>query len=332
MPWHHIRVTYYERDKDALLLEAVRPLFRRISGDVAAVSFTRHWRRGPHVRLAVRTDAGTFDRLVRPETARMVGGFLVLRPSRRRVDPDRDQPAHQRLAVLENVSGPIWPWHPDNSIQPDGDAPDQLADFSAETTDLAFQIIAGTRGPARLAAGFHLLVTTGCAVPGLDLARTFLAFRSHAETFLGAFPEGAALRAAWERRYRDNAPALARRVMAVRDALTGDTGAVPFVAAWRAALRAHLPHAEGLAMPDVPQAEPGDDWRASPFHQRLFAHPGWPRTQRSAEFRRYRWLLNLTYPGLTRLGIDPTERFLTCYLVSRAVEDCYGISIDDLIG
>jgi len=334
--WHHIRVYYYARDKDALILEAVRPLFQRLAGEVAATSFTRHWLRGPHLRLAVRTGTGTFDRLVRPTTERIVGGYLARRPSTTPVEPRRDLPMHERLAVLEGEPGPVWPWYPDNSLRfpttaaaaPPGDpaAGEVLADFLADTTDLAFRMIGAARGAGRLALAYHLLIATGCAVPGLDLARAFIAFRSHAETFLSGFPEGAELRTAWERHYRDNAAALVRRI--------GTPGAHPFDREWRAVLLRYQDRAEALApaLPTVAPVAAGDGWEVSPFHQRLFASSHWQQTQRSAEFLRYRLVLNLAYLSLTRIGIGPVERFLLCYLASRAVEDRYGVSAYDLVG
>jgi hypothetical protein len=67
MDWHTIHVHYYDRDKDALILDGVRPLFRALHGRVDAVYFTRRRRRrrGAHLRLNVRTTAGMFADVIR---------------------------------------------------------------------------------------------------------------------------------------------------------------------------------------------------------------------------------------------------------------------------
>jgi hypothetical protein len=68
-------------DKDALILNGVRPLFQTLAGRVSAVSSTRQWKFGPHLRLNVRTGAVTFADVVRPAVDEIIRGSLKRCPS-----------------------------------------------------------------------------------------------------------------------------------------------------------------------------------------------------------------------------------------------------------
>jgi hypothetical protein len=351
--WYSIHIYYYDSDKDALILDGVRPLFRRLARQVDAVSYTRHWRFGPHLRLNVRTDGDTFADIVRPAADEIVGGFLAKRPSTRRLDPQRELPVHRRLAELEHEQGPLLPWRPDNSIQiaaydrrsevlGGAEIADLVADFHACTTELSFRMTEELSGPRRLARGFDLMIATAHAMSASGITKAFVSFRSHAEGFLCGFPESAGLRPAWARHYRENANALMRRVDTVVAAVADGQAAAPFIQDWIAALKPLRVRSERLALAGVlsmPVGAPSDATRIegglpdlSPFHRALFANPTWERTQNSPGFLVYRLMLNFTYLMLTRLGIAPVERFMLCHLAANAVEDRYGISAIDSAG
>jgi len=52
--WRSAHIHYHDT------LDAVRPLLDRVSADVGAAYWTRHWRRGPHVDLQADFHAETF--------------------------------------------------------------------------------------------------------------------------------------------------------------------------------------------------------------------------------------------------------------------------------
>src|SRR5690349_17575246 len=115
--WHTVCVYYYdERGHDDLILDAVRPLFTKLSEIVAAAYFARHWRRGPHVRLNFHTSGEVLRRTVLSAIDDTVGAFLYSHPSRSTVDPPALRDAHRTLARAERDDGPLWPWRPDNSV------------------------------------------------------------------------------------------------------------------------------------------------------------------------------------------------------------------------
>jgi hypothetical protein len=353
MDWHSMHVYYYDQNKDKLILNGVRPLFRALHDQVDAAYYTRHWRYGPHLRLNVRTTADTFADVVRPAAEEIVGGFLARHPSTQQLDPLRELPAHQRLAELEQEEGALLPWQLDNSIVtaaydarsaliggPETAA--LLADFQATATELVFRMTEELSPPQRLARSFDLMVSVAQTMATRGITNGFISFRSHAEGFLCGFREGAGLRPAWDQHYAVHRKSLTRRVGAVVAAVQDANAEVPFVQEWMAVLWPSWERAERLASADAllrPMAMPAEsgaedrvDLAAiSPFHQVLLANPTWEQTQRSPAFLKYRMMLNLTYLMMTRLGITPVERFLLCHLVANTVEDTYGLSAIELV-
>jgi hypothetical protein len=54
--WHALHIAYHDADKDGLLLDGIRPALARLGADGTDAFLLRHWWRGPHLRLNVRTD------------------------------------------------------------------------------------------------------------------------------------------------------------------------------------------------------------------------------------------------------------------------------------
>jgi hypothetical protein len=353
MPWHSVHVHYHDEDKDGLILDALRPLFDGIGGHVPRAYFTRHWKRGPHLRLHFDTTPQLFRELVRPRLEEVVGGYLVRHPSTARLDPRALLPQHERLAEVEREPGPLLPWLPDNSIQ-DADydyrldtlgtrqAADLLAEFHLATTQLAFAMTDRIRAghASRPGLAFDLMLTTAHVFyHDSGITSGFGSFRSHAEAFLCAWPEGHGLRPAWEQQYTRNADTLTDRVRAVVATLDGDTDRVRFVRDWVARVTPIRRRAEELIstgrFPAVKYGNPGGPDlvprplnEVSPYHRALEANERWRTEIRdSTRFALYRVMLNYTYLYMTtRLGCTPVQRFRLCHLAANAVEDVYGIS------
>jgi hypothetical protein len=352
MDWYSIHVYYHDQDKNALILDGVRPLFRALHGQVDAVYYTRHWRYGPHLRLNIRTTASTFADVVRPAAGEIIGGFLARHPSTACLDPRHELPVHRRLAELEQEEGELLPWHPDNSIVTAAYDPRSavvggaetaalVADFQAAATELAFKLTEELNDPRqRLARCFDLMIATAHATSKRGITDAFISFRSHAEGFLCGFPESTGLRPAWDRHYGEHRKSLMRRVTTVVAAVQDGAPEVPSVQEWIAVLgpsrqRARrLASAGTLSLPIGPAGDFADEFdlaALSPFHRVLLANPSWDQTQRSMGFLEYRLMVNLTYLMMSRLGITPVERFLLGHLAANAVEDAYGISAMELV-
>lgn len=349
MNWHTICVYYHDEDKNALILDGVRPLFDLLAGHVDAVSWTRHWRQGPHLRLNVRADDATVHRTVLPMAEEIVGGWLSEHPSTLDLDPDELLPLHQGLAEQERERGPLMPWHANNSLHlapydrrtevlGNDEMADLLADFYADATPASFQMVErAATGQQRLMLAFDLIVATTHALTTGGVREGVVALRSHAEAFLNGHPESGRLRPSWDQHHRRHAEMLAARVAAVVATVDGDREAVEFVRDWANLLLRYRTRAEELMarqrfyMPPIGFGPESGLVRASPFHRALVAGPRWSGLGSSTTFALYRLLVNYTYLQLTRLGVAPAERFLLCHLAANAVEDQYGVSALDLV-
>ena len=361
MTWRSIHISY-RRDQDALILDAVWPLFTLIRDQVPQTHFVRHWKRGPHLRLNVRTSPDTYAAVVRPAVDEIVGGYLAAHPSTVDLDPARLLPLHERLAELEDEPGPLLPWYPDNSIQEadfdrrlsvlgSQEAADLLTDFYVDTTDLTFQMTdqVHRRNASRLGAAFDLMITTAHVLCRGGVTKAFVCFRSHAEAFMATFPEGQGLRPSWNQHYAEHRSTLARRVSAVVATLDSEQTSVPFIRAWVDALTPIGQRAESLSAagrlsmnPQLPaggdgategnKSHPARLAEVSPFHRALGSNEWWWREIWPSDwFAAFRLTLNYTYLHLTRLGVKPVERYLLCHLAANAVEDAFGVSAMEMI-
>ncbi|MFD5066806.1 thiopeptide maturation pyridine synthase [Streptomyces sp. NPDC058369] len=352
MMWRSFHVHYYEQDRNALLLDAVRPFVERIAPQVNGVHYLLHWLRGPHVRLHVDAAPEVFDSLVLPALDELVRGHLAARPSTAVVDTAAMLAQHERLAGLEHEAGPLSPLLPDNTVHEapydrrlhvhgGPQAADLLADFYNETTPFAFEMIERLRGGAQLAGlAFDTMIASAHGLSGVELRQGFVSFRSHAEAFLSWWPEAEGLREAWDRHYAAHSGLLATRVRAVLRSVeaaekapgAGGSGLVPrwLAAAAPVLRRGRALIAAGDLSMDPPWAgrtslddpEVAELARRSTFHNHR--RPEGVEVDR-LWFDQYRLTLNYTYLHLTRLGLSPVERFLLCHLAANTAEDLYGV-------
>ncbi|MET8862782.1 thiopeptide maturation pyridine synthase [Nonomuraea sp. NPDC004580] len=352
--WHCVHVYYHAPDKDALLLDAVRPLLEGLRGEIEQAYVLRHWRQGPHVRINVKAAPEVWERVVRPRVDEVVGAYLREHPSTVVLDPAGSLPRHRLMAMREQERGPLTPWPPDNSIRDaaydsrrhvlgtDEEA-ELLAAFYTDATPLLFGMLEHVRDGQDGKTGLALSLMLTIAHTSQRIDRSYLSFRMHAEGYLTWAADPAAARASFERVFAERRAALTGRVRDVVACLD-DPGAaaVPFVREWAALLERYRPRIAAM-MDDgrlvQPAIEPGEAFAARPGEPRaphrepselqrlVFDNPAYHEAIfRSPAFRRYRVLLNYTYLHLTRLGLTPLDRFRTCHLLADAVEDVYGVS------
>jgi hypothetical protein len=330
--WRTVCVYYHDAAAaDDLILDGVRPLFAELPDDA---HFLRHWRRGPHLRLNVRTTEERLDRVVLPAVNRVIGGFLRRRPSTVALDVAALLPEHRRLAEREREHGELAPPRPDNTIGVEPydsraqvlggtEAADLLADFHTATTPAAFTALLAMRTQnQRLWTAFDLMAATAQAFCPGGIKLGYVSFRAHAESFLLDRADQRRMRTEWQRIYQRVQPVLAARLVADEAAAQRDW--LDAVTAMKDRCYALLDRGE-LRMDNYefgrkPPAE------ASPFIQELMTNRQFhDHVLPSAPFRHYRLLLNLLYLQLTRLGIRPAERFLLGHLIANTVEDVYGV-------
>ncbi|MFI9813829.1 thiopeptide maturation pyridine synthase [Saccharothrix variisporea] len=346
--WHCVHVQYYDPDKDDLILDAVRPLFEQLRPYAERLHLARHWRRGPHVRLFVKTDPDTWTHVVRPHIHTVIGDYLEAHPSTFVPDFAHDLAQHRLLAHHERDDGPLTPWLPDNTVheQPydsrlhvvrSPETAELMAAFASDTTSLLFTMLSRARnGQDRkdLMALELMLATSATARP--PITRSFVSYRSHAEGYLHACDKPDAIRQVFEQHYHTHRQSYVDRTRAVLATLAGSPDPTPLAHAWATVCREYAARVaplitRGLVFPPLPADPPPTPPRA-PMHALMFGNRAFRRgVFADPGFLRYRFLLNCTYLQINRLGLTPYERMRTCHATANAVEEIHGISAIDMV-
>lgn len=357
MPWQSVHLYYYAENKDDLLLDCIRPLFQQASHIAPRAFFTRHWLRGPHIRLRFACSDEQFQRELKPLLETTIRAYLQQHPSQTHLDEDRLRDQHLLLASQEKEDGPLFPFYPDNTIQYIPYDPrinvlgsplmsSILDDFYVGSTPLAFSMLEALRQGQKLQSlCFDLMVTTAQTF-GTHLVRGSISYRSHAEGFLLACTQPDEMRVSFEQKYVTQAPVLTRRLSLLLNALQQSADLFPFTLAWRNLLEAYRKRTEPLiqggtlnmmlpfernGLPEV-----GEIFRRnlahSAFHSALESDQERKRTlYQDSWFQTYRLILNLLYLHLSRLGLRPVERFLLCHLTANAVEQQFNLNITEML-
>ncbi|GGM10365.1 thiopeptide maturation pyridine synthase [Micromonospora yangpuensis] len=341
--WYSIQVRYHAQEKDDLILDGVRPLLTALADVVDQPHVIRHWRRGPHLRINLRTTPQLWAATVRPTARRSLSGYLRDHPSTAALREADHLAAHRRLAVREADPGPLTPWYPDNTVQfePYEDRrhvlgspqlASLLAGAYARSTALTFDTLAAIRSGAvdRIGHALDLLFAFGhLSVP--PISRGYLSFRSHVESFLAYTADPDAVRATFDERYRRHRPALRDRLDATLATVRGGRPD-PLVETWLGIVRDQKARAEPLFTSgeiDLDHLDQQGMELRHPiaFHDILSETPA-HRSEVLSQvwFRCHRLAINQLYSHLGRLGIVPTQRYLLCHLVARTVEEEYDIS------
>lgn len=342
-----LRVAYHAPDPAPLLRAGVRPLLAELADEGLPVFWTRHWRRGPHLRVVVEADDAAWARVVRPAAERHLGAALAGHPSTTVLDPERLRESYRLLAERERENGPLEPQQPDNTVEEEPhdprlhvlgthDAVDLFEGFLQRTSDSALTMAVG-EGPSLSSHVVDLMLLMAQDVGGY-LERGFVSYRSHAEAYLMGCDDPDAVRALFDERSARLREPLVRRVRAHAegpasqlDELTVSVGrelvraakdAEPLLADGRLDLDGPTPSDGG-----VEGGAPTDEQtRHSAFHRTLRDSGDFERTLREAPwFLRYRVALNLLYLHLARIGVRPVDRFLYCHVVADAVERACGV-------
>ncbi|GAA3861932.1 hypothetical protein GCM10022243_30270 [Saccharothrix violaceirubra] len=326
---HALHIAHHAPDCDDLLLDAVRPVLESVPGGY----FLRHWQRGPHLRVITPEPVPDDD-------VRRLADHLAAHPSTTVLDQDALLPAHRRLAAAEQVSGPLTPFYPDNTVRRAdhddrsavlGAAADLVTAAHVATTPVLFDVLTDVRaGGSRLGIALDLVLATAHAYAEGGIAGGFVSFRSHAEAFL-ADGDREAVRRRWDGEYARRREALRDRLDAVTSTVDCEA-AVPHVRRWLAALDPVRDRAGELLATGELAFDRVRGAATSEFHRTLDTNERWhAEVAPSVAFGTYRVLLNCAYLQLTRLGIRPVERFALCHLAANAVEEREGVRALDLV-
>ncbi|HLI05733.1 MAG TPA: lantibiotic dehydratase C-terminal domain-containing protein [Ktedonobacteraceae bacterium] len=352
--WHSIHIYYYDVNKDALLLDCVRPLIATLykRGWADRSYFTRHWQGGSHLRLHVHADHALFESEIAPCVVGEVEAYLYEHPSGGSFTSEEAVRQYQRRSnmTLEQLAyvAPV----PNNSLhlapyrQPVGIGSPELAcfleDYYGETTDLAFTIIEQTRNDyrGRLNACFDQLVAFVAAGSLIPLAGAYMSYRSHAEAYIVCEPdveEPRLRRRRFERAFHERHDAVMRRITFLLDALNA---APERLANWLPPLIAlHRRYGE-KALQGVLEGSfrlngnsHSREYRlsASDFHAAVATNLAVKQHQNSPYVLAQRIVLNFLYLHLSRLGLLNEDRYLLDYYIAGGIEELCHISPVDVI-
>ena len=348
--WRQAAVYYYEEQKDALILDCVQPLFQSLTPVTRRAFFTRHWLRGPHLRLCFFSEEQEFTDVVRPAVEAQVGCYLREHPSTIAVDEQRWRQAVQKLARFEQEKGPLFPLYPDNSIQyslydrrlhvlKDELLANLIEQFYVESNELAFRMLEYIRqGHSRLILALQLMFATAHKT-AWPVTTGFISYRSHAEGMIMWSPNPEEVRRFFEQKYASQSQELTTLLKQLIEALDKGQDSFPFVLPWIALLQRYWDYGAPLIAAKQLNIRPGqlesrqEEERIknrlvySEFHTR-FRENNARREQLLADphFQSYRLMLNLLYLQLNRLGIRAFERALLGHLAANTVEEVFAVS------
>lgn len=315
--WSWLRVFYFEPCKDSLILDGVWPAVTPPCGcsHVRRAYFQRDWVGGPNVLVGLRVCC----ELTQPaETVLRIKQYLARNPSRSNIAVTE----HARIAeslVRHERNGEAGVLRPNNSVfmeqhEPEGplvqhppikDAyRNYLCDSSMFCVKWLQEIRAGALDRCDLAV--HSMIALLWLTDPLYL-RSHVSLMSHAIGFFSIDRDGSIRRKFAE--HYEGAPGEATRSMLRADVTALEkadevvTGMTDFVALLRNCLT------------DFYNSTKSGRYQPEPMTGHLDASPAW---------RSWQITISLLYRTLNQLGLTPLERFLACYMLSRACEDVYG--------
>jgi hypothetical protein len=345
--WRWLRAYSFEPCKDDLILDGIWPALERACprppGPVAY--FQRDWPGGPHILLGIGSAAPGDDAAEAVEqVALAIRAYFEAHPSRTALSPADVSRRMASLRKQEHRAGmePIAP-QPNNSVRLETGEPYSpfLTHDGLKAAVRAF--LGATSG---FAVSWLRLVRDGrvnrqelCLQLMIALAyvadperlRPHLSFNSHAQAFLRVRDREGALSRAYAARYDGAAGERVRQVLrdATRNLASGSLTAPPRMLEFVNLLRETLADIyDGLRSgryQPVPAATlVGDPDRGGAVDYRrlielLDAHPA---------LRAWQITISLLYQVLNQLGMQAADRFLACYLLSRAAEDVFGEPAD----
>lgn len=344
--WHSAHIHYHDT-LDELILDGVQPVLGRLRADVDKVYWIRHWRRGPHLRLNIRTTSRAWDEIVWPALTEVLGGYLAAHPSTTVLNEPAETVRHELFAAREGETGPLGPWVPNNTISYEPyDArlhvmgsqtcADLQADFHTDTTELAFAILAAVRdGADRLAMALALMFAYARITLEPGITRGYMSYFSHATRFFNQRRSPESVRAEFDLHYETRRESLAELLNEVLNTVDGEATTKPFLTDWVRIVRRYRQRSEPLIASGRIQWKHLDDQplgkmvrgRRTGVLAEVMANDAWrAEVYESTGNQSHRLVLNFQYQLLSRLGIVPVQRYLLCHLATRTVQDVCGIS------
>jgi hypothetical protein len=321
-PWHWIRTFYFEPCKDNLILDGVWPAVISCDcGSARRAYFQRDWVGGPNVLAGIQPCCEQTSPAV---LVSRIAQYLAQNPSHSTISATD----HTRIAeslIRHERNGRAGDIQPNNSVlierkDPEGPlvqhAPlkeayrSYLCDSSTFCVDRLREIRAGDLDRCDLAV--HLMIALLWLVDPVSL-RAHVSLMSHVIGFF-SIDRDESIRRKFAAHYAGAQGEAVRRMLQDDVATLNSGGQVwPGMSAFVDLIRSCLA--------DFYLSIKSKRYQPEPMTEHLDASPSW---------RSWQITISLLYRTLNQLGLTPLERFLACYLLSRACEDVYGVTALEL--
>jgi Lantibiotic biosynthesis dehydratase C-term len=324
--WQWLRVYYFERRKDDLILDGVWPALAKES----AAFFKRDWRGGPNVLVGVEETPDNVSAL--HEGVDCIQRYLKERPSTSTLDLGKYQQQMRLWADWEAAGADSeLEIQPNNSVLVGVDAPGRHAVVSRQMLETEYRFLAQStpyvvswltsirNGSDKAATAMQLLIAVlWIACP--STLRPAASLQSHSNGLMSRYASGrvetSPLYRSLENRYaseRDQLLTTARealtRLNAGEDVLPGGT---VFVDLMRDTMRSIV---RGFRHGRYPRTASLDSPRARASQEALDRH---------VELAAWQVSINLAYAMFNQLGLGVMERLWSCFSTFRIVEDLFG--------
>lgn len=337
--WRWLRAYYFEPSKDGLIIDGIWPAVQRIhrASPDASAYFQRDWMGGPNILLGLHTPAPDGDI---EEAAASIRSYVTDHPSRTRLSADEISRRMKSLQLQEHKVGtPLTAPQPNNTVRLESGEPFSpfLVDdglkravrtFLGRSARLVVPCLAMIRRGegSREELCLQLMIVLAWLADPSQL-RSHLSFSSHTQAFLRVQDRDGRLAGAFAARYAGAQGARVRTLLRETiDSLEGERALSPQLAEFRLLLRSTMSDIyEGLRSgrykPVPARTLVGDPDRGRVSYARLIE-----LLDSDPALRAWQITISLLYQVLNQLGLPAAERFLACYLLSRAAEDRSGQS------
>jgi hypothetical protein len=218
-----------------------------------------------------------------------------------------------------------------------------LEAYLVRSNELALMQIRDSMGDRakRFGHALDLLVANAFALTG-DLARGFVAYRSHADGYFLRFRDPTSARRSFDLMYEKQASRLRERVEWLMRHLASEPadGGDP-ASAWVLHARALRDEVRplferGTLQMGIDSLEGVPTWderlEESRFHLAISENREFQEFMATSPgFMAARVVLNFLYVHLHRIGLQFTERIALCHLVARAIEDIHGVDAVEIV-
>jgi Lantibiotic biosynthesis dehydratase C-term len=341
--WSWLRVYYFAECKDDLILDGVWPAVQVAGLDESECQayFQRDWLGGPNILLGLR---GTSSQPHVLRVAEQIRDYVRARPSAGQLSASQLAQAAESLGRWEGKpNGASVALQPNNSVLIESSEPyslflrqdllkEAVREFLSRSSEFTVDWLRSIRAGAwqRQYIALQLMIALAWIADPKKL-RSHYSFSSHAAGFLRASDSHGRVKNSFSERYQGRDGETVRNVLRTSvDALESGNSSIPRLDAFVALLSHTLSDfCHGLREKRY-QPSPAKEFVGAALQDPKAFRRMTEILDHNPAWRAWQITISLLYQTLNQLGIKPIERFLACYLLSRAAEDVYGESVESI--